>query len=244
MDRRHFFQTLLLTPFLSSLLANSRPSSHQSHICLITDNPQDLLWIILQKLEKFHFMKERDFYFSGPSPFNEPIQRSLHARGWKYLHDSMCTSVVISFQSLLLPTAPSFTLIKEGDILDIRSLGLDSLWKNMRKDSQRSSLTTIASFGKRSPFLTFGHWVSIYSDGKQLDSLSLNKNITKSYHTKTGFVTVRVKGGKASVLESSCLHKVCCSSAPASLSGEHIICAPNRFLLKIDRSSLVDTSIG
>lgn len=244
MNRRYFFQTLFLTPFFGSFLANLRPSSHQGHVYLITDNPQDPLDIILRKLEKFHFMKDRNFSFSSFSPFNEPIQRSLQARGWKYLPDYKVASAVISFQSLLHHASPSFTLIKDGSILDIRCLGLDSLWKNMRKESQNSSLTTIASFGKQSPFLSLGHWVSIYADGKQLDSLSLKKNVKKSFYTKKGFVTVMIKGGKASVLESSCRHKVCCSSTPASLAGEHIICAPNRFLLKIDRSSLVDTSIG
>lgn len=244
MDRRNFFQTFLLAPFLGSLLSHSKPSTHQSHIYLITNNPQDFLWILLQILEKFHSIKDKRFSFISSSPLTEPIEKSLYAGGWKRIHNSMLPSVVISFQSLLQPAAPSFTMIKERNILDIRSSGLYSLWKEMRKGGQRSSLATIASFYKKKPFLTSGQWVSIYKEGKQLDSLSLKKTTTKTYDTKTGFVTVKIKGGKASATDSSCLHKVCCSSPPASLSGEHIICAPNYFLLKIERSPLVDTSIG
>lgn len=244
MDRRHFFQTLLLTPLLGSLLVNPKPSNRQSHLYMITDFPQDFLWIILQALEKYHLMEEKSFSLSGHSPCDKAIQKSLRTRGWKYLPDPERAAVVLSFQLLLQPAAPSFTLIKGGNILDIRSLGLDSLWKTMRKDCLSSSLMTMVSFDKKRAALPIGRWASVCADGKHLDSLSLKKNIIKSYQTKSGQVIVRIKGGKASVLESSCVHKVCCLSAPASFTGEHIICAPNRFLLKIDRSHLVDTSIG
>ena len=244
MDRRHFFQTLLLTPFLGSLLANPRPSSSQNLLYLITDSPQNYLWSILQTLEKYYLLEEKSFSLSGHSPCDGAIQKSLHIRGWKYLPDPDRAVAVLSFQLLLQPAAPSFTLIKGVNILDLRSFGLDSLWKTMRKESLNSSLMTTVSLGKKSPVLPIGRWVSVCADGRHLDSLSLRKNIIKSYQTKSGQVIVRIKGGKASVSESSCVHKVCCLSAPAYFTGERIICAPNRFLLKIDRSHLVDTSIG
>ena len=244
MDRRHFFQTLLLTPFLGPLLANPKPSSSQGLLYMITDCPQSYLWVILQTLEKYFLLDEKSFSFSSHSPCDEAIQKSLHTRGWSHLPDPERAVVALSFQPLLQPTAPSFAFIRGTNILDIRSLGLDSLWKTMRKDSLSSSLMTMVSLGKKRPVLPIGRWAFVYADGKHLDSLSLKKNIIKSYQTKSGQVIVRIIGGKASVLESSCLHKVCCLSSPAYFTGQNIICAPNHFLLKIDRSPLVDTSIG
>jgi hypothetical protein len=211
---------------------------------MIVDNPQDFLWIALQELEKYLIIEEKYFSFSSYSPLTKVIQKSLHQCGWKYFSDTSAAAAVISFRSLLHPTDPSFTLIKGGNILDLRFSRLSSLWKDMRKNSPASSLMTTIAFGRKRPFLPSGQWASVYGDGKQMDRLSLKKTLHKTYNTNAGQVQVRIKDGMAWVLDSSCRHKICRLSSPASFAGETIICAPNRFLLKIERSHRVDTSIG
>lgn len=244
MDRRHFFQTFLMTPLVGSLMASIRLSKGQSQLYMITDSPQDFLWIILQELEKHHLIEERSFSFSGSSAFEKAIYKSLLQKGWIYYPDPLKTSFILSSQLLLHSVNPSFTFIKDGNVLDIRSRNLSSLWKGMQKDGHRSSLVTIACFNTKRRSLPRGRWASVYVYGRQVDRLSLKKKTSKTYLTKQGNVAVEAEGGQAKVSESSCSQKICCLSAPASFCGERIICAPNHFLLEIERSSFVDTSIG
>jgi hypothetical protein len=89
-----------------------------------------------------------------------------------------------------------------------------------------------------------GKSISIFNQGKKTDSLSLDKNSIKSYRARQGRITVTVNNRRAWVTDSSCRHKICCLTPPISFAGERIICAPNRFLVEIDRTSLIDTSIG
>lgn len=244
MDRRHFFRTLLMTPFIGSLMASIRLSKRQSQLYMITDSPQDFLWVILQELEKHHLIEERSFSFSGSSACEKAIHKSLLQKGWIYYPDPIKASFILSSRLLLHRINPSFTFIKDGNILDIRSRNLSSLWKGMQEDGHRSSLITIACFNTKRQSFPSGHWASVFVDGRQVDRLPLKKKTFKTYLTKQGSVAVEVEGGQAKVSESSCSQKICCLSAPASLCGERIICAPNHFLLEIERSSYVDTSIG
>lgn len=244
MDRRHFFKTLLLAPFLGPLLENCHPLNHQSLIYMIADNPQDFLWIVLQELEKCLHIEEKNFSLSSSSPLGQSVIESLRKIGWKYVLDSSSATSVISFHPLFHPADPSFTLIKEGNIVDVRLHRLASLWKFMRKNRPSSSLMTEVALGNKKTFFPSAQWVSVYGDGKRMDRLSLRKNLQKTYHTYAGQVDLGIKDGTVRVLDSSCRNKICCLTSPASLSGETIICAPNRFLLKIERSQYVDTSIG
>jgi hypothetical protein len=139
---------------------------------------------------------------------------------------------------------PSFTLIREGKIWDIRSRKLYSLWREMNKNQRRSSCLTIASFKSTPSHPLSGKYVSVYKEGSKIEMISLEENVTRSYRTRGGKITLRVKDGKAWVPESSCRHKICLHSPSVSFAGERIICVPNHFLLEIKGSRYIDTSIG
>jgi hypothetical protein len=107
-----------------------------------------------------------------------------------------------------------------------------------------SDSLTIASFcATRQPPVQ-GRTAAIYIDGKKRAALALGKNQTRRLDSPGGEVVVGIEGGRAAVLDSTCRHKICRSSFPASLAGERIVCAPNRFLLKIEGPRFVDTVTG
>ena len=114
----------------------------------------------------------------------------------------------------------------------------------MNDSKPESSCLTIASLnGPRQPS-AHGRTAAIYTDGKKRAVLALGKEQSKRYASACGEVVVGIEGGRAVVLASTCRHKICQSSPPASQAGERIICAPNRFLLEIEGPKLVDTVTG
>lgn len=244
MDRRRFLQALLSSPLLVSSLRGSQAKKERGLLYLISDSPQDYLWIILQELRNYHRIEDKSFSFSGSSLCHKAIWESLTQRGWKYSPNNTKSGLVLSSSFLNHKAFPSFTFVKGGNILDIRSHKLASLWEDMRKRSASASLLTTASFNEKTAPLLKGSRVCFYLDGHRVDSLSLNKKAQKTYLTKNGHVSVKIESGKVRVIESSCAQKICCLSKPISSAGDRIICAPNRFLLEIERTSLVDTAIG
>ncbi len=152
--------------------------------------------------------------------------------------------MILSFSHLLNKASPSFTLVRNGRIWDIRSKRVYSLWQEMNRNHEPSSSLTFASLKKKTPVQSAGELVSMYREGQKIETLSLNINGEKTFKIRGGRITVKIADGKAWVTESSCRHKICLYSPPVSSAGERIICVPGHFLLKIDRSSSIDTVIG
>jgi hypothetical protein len=107
-----------------------------------------------------------------------------------------------------------------------------------------SSWLTIASFNTRRVDAYQGTSASIYLEGQKVESVSLEKTVSRKLQTERGDINVVVENGKAWVSGSSCRHKICLFTPPVSLAGERIICAPNHFLLEIQGSRHIDTAIG
>ncbi|MFP4081319.1 MAG: NusG domain II-containing protein [Candidatus Aminicenantes bacterium] len=160
------------------------------------------------------------------------------------MKESSPSDISFRFFRLHRKVHPSFTFTQGGKILDIRHQKLASLWRHMKMKENGSPFLFMASFSSHKNISHPGTSVSVYADGRRVDCLSLQKNTIKLYSTPKGEVRVRVERGRAGIVESSCDHKICCLSPPVSLAGERIICAPNHFLIKINPSPFVDTSIG
>jgi hypothetical protein len=89
-----------------------------------------------------------------------------------------------------------------------------------------------------------GTHAKVYLDGIHRGSFPLGKNLSRAYRGEKGKVSLTVQNRHVWVTDSSCRHKICSSVSPVSLTGEHIICAPNNFLIEIKGPRVVDTVIG
>ncbi len=234
----------MLSPVLSSLFIGLKSIRTGGELFLINDTPHRFLPALLNELEKYALTKGRKFTFLNFSPQVQPLQTALVHQGWKQISSPAAAILHVSFHRLQQKVAPSFTLVKAGHVLDIRSKALSSLWARMNTSGQPSSLLTIIFFNNQKTLVPPGKKVTIYSDGRVVDKVSLNKNLVKTYTNPKGLVTVRIEKGKAWIQGASCPHKICCFSPPISTAGERIICAPSRFLLDIGGPSFVDTAIG
>lgn len=244
MDRRGFFKTMLVTPLFTPLLLASKTTKSDLELFLIADDPQLFISLLLKELKKHFTAFGRNFTLLNSYPRENELKRVLTQLGWKYVQKPAEADLTLSFSHLRQKALPSFTLVREGRIWDIRSRKLYSLWKEMNKNHKPSSCLTIASFRDRKSDLFSGEFVNIYKDGRKIGKISLKKNVSKSFRAKEGKISIKVENGKAWVFESSCNHKICLYTPPASLAGERIICAPNHFLLEIQGTSSVDTIIG
>jgi len=243
MNRRHFIQAFLGTPLLTPLLLTSQRAVHDSELYLISDHPQSVLPSLLETLHNSRTPGQKTFAFLNPHPFQEDLKNLLRQRGWSPVAHPAQSDMTLSFSLLHHKACPSFTLVRNGKILDIRGWRFNSLWQSMTKAASRASLLTTAAFsGKPSP-LKGGHAVSLYKDGHQIARLPLKGSWTRRIPTKQGPITVRMHAGQTWIAESSCLHKICVSTPPIARAGERIICAPNHFLLEI-QGRMVDTVIG
>jgi hypothetical protein len=244
MDRRDFFEKVILTPLLAPLFLTTKKHTSSCELYLIADNPENFLPFILEELHNYVANHGHSFAFLNSHPQENDLRRVLSQKGLAYSHESTKADLILSFSPLRKKAPPSFALVKEGRIWDIRSRKLYPLWREMNKNHQSSSCLTVASFKGRQPRPLSGKFVSVYQDGRQTGMISLQKNVTKSYITRGGKLTFRVNDRKVWVSESSCPHKICLSSPPISLAGERIICAPSHFLLEIKGSPYIDTAIG
>lgn len=243
MDRRHFFKAILFAPVLGPLLARFKPADPFSRLYLITDFPQSYLPLLLRELQTAGLICGRHFSFLQSSPFEEELIHSLVQTGWKPAPPFSRPDFSLSLNRLDHHVDPSFALAKEGKICDLRRRNLASLWMQMKRSQGSSSLLTVVSLNSSLPRLG-GRFISVYQNGYKIDTLDLGKNIQKSFFPTRGRIIVKIKDYKAKVIDSSCRQKICCFSPSISLAGERIICAPNHFLLEVQRTASVDTSIG
>ena len=244
MDRRDFFKTMLATPLLTPLILSSKKTQHDLELYLIAEKPQLFLSTLLEETQEYSSTEGRKFTFLNFHPGEKSIKKALLRKGWRFVQEPESANLVLSFSHLHHKALPSFTLVREDSIWDIRSQRLFSLWREMNENHELSSCLTMASFKNRPSDRSAGKFVSVYREGRKVATLPLKENITKSFKTQAGRITTRIKNGKAWIAESSCRHKICLYSPPVSLAGQRIICAPNHIFLEIGRSSSVDTVIG
>lgn len=244
MDRRDFFKTLLSTALAMPALLEARSLRSSSSLYLISDTPGDVLPAILTEIGSAVRQSGRRFTFFNSHPAAEELKEGLSAAGWKHDPRASGAALALSFQPLAQPSLPSFTLIRNGRVCDIRSLNLWQAWKKMNASGALSSCLTVASFELPRRNQAPGKAVAVYADGKKQASLALARNQVKSFHTRTGRVVVGIEAGRARVISSTCQHQVCLASPSVSLAGERIVCAPRHFLLEVEGPRFVDTVTG
>jgi hypothetical protein len=244
MDRRIFFKTFLSTSLLTPLILSSRNTKNSLDLYLITDRPQDYFPLILKESGSLEKISSRFFRFLNPHPQNRALSDSLVRSGWTQAGSSEKASLCLSFSRLDKGARPSFTLVREGRILDPRTRKLHTLWRKMNSQDTPSKELTVLSLQPPDSKPRRGKSASVFRGGTKLVSFSLGKDSTRTFQTKQGQITVRVHSGAAWVEQSSCRHRICCLTPPVSLAGERIVCAPNHFLLEVDGPRTVDTVIG
>lgn len=244
MDRRNFLRTVLATPFLTPLLLASKTTKNDMELYLIGDEPQLFIGNLLEEMQKVCSSSVRSFSFLNAHPKTDGLKQNLYKKGWAHVSQPRQASLTLSYGHLNSKATPSFTLVKDGHILDMRNRDLFWLWKELNEHHEPSTCLTIVSLKKRRDDHISGSYVSVYMNGQKIDQISLKENVIQSFHSKRGTIILRVEEGKARVSESSCRHKICLYSPPISLAGERIICAPNHLLLEIKGIHSIDTSIG
>jgi len=244
MDRRAFFKTLLATPLLTPLFLASKKTKNDIELYLISDCPQRFIPFIVRELEKYSLINAHSFCFLNKHPDETKLKNVFLKKGLIYEPKISRADMTISFANLQNNVLPSFTLVKSGKIWDIRLRKLYTLWEELNKNHNPVSSMTITSSKNSYRTLSEGKAVSIYTDGVKTERLPLKKDFTRTFQTKNGHITVQVENGSASILESSCKHKICLSTPPITRAGERIICVPNHFLLEIEAENSIDTVIG
>ncbi|MBM3285711.1 MAG: hypothetical protein FJY81_07535 [Candidatus Aminicenantes bacterium] len=242
MERRDFLKTLLATSLASPLLSAAKALPAATSLYLISDRPESFLPTILKEIAPRPWPQRQAFSLDASHPSAEPLRRALCRAGWVFASPASAPAMSLSFRVLNSPALPSFTLVRQGRIQDIRTSALFRLWERMTSSASPSSLLTTASFptppGRR------GRRVTVYADGKPAASFPLDKDQVKPVRTLSGWVVVGIESGCAKVVSSTCRHQVCLASPPIAYAGERIICAPRHFLLEIEGPRLVDMVTG
>ena len=79
-----------------------------------------------------------------------------------------------------------------------------------------------------------GAAVTVAINGETVDTLPLNKDITKEYEGADGGRNLLViENGKARITEADCPDKICAKHRPVSRSGESIICLPHKLVVTV-----------
>jgi len=243
MDRRDFFKTILATPLLAPFFLGPQ-SSANDELFLISDSPETYLPSLLEALENQNKAYGRTYAVLNTHPQKTALSQALKTSGWTQAFPHQRADLTISFRPLHHPMPPSFTLIKAGQIRDIRTKELFSIWRKMNEKHPRSSCLTIAAIQARQAGRSPGTFVRIYHNGQVVEEASLKKDRVQTFWAEQGTVTVKIEQGKVFVPSSSCRHKICCSVPPSSFAGDRIVCAPNHFLLEVQGPGSFDTIIG
>jgi hypothetical protein len=243
MDRRDFFKTIFASPLLTPLLLASSFSSNDE-LFLLADRPEIYLPVLLEELGMGNIGFVRSSFSLNAHPRKKALSQALKTSGWTQASQPQKADLTLSFRPLQHPSPPSFTRVSSGQIWDVRTKKLLSLWREMNKKNPPSSCLTVASLQTKQTANVLGNSARFCLDGRVIEEVSLKKDRVKTFRAKNGNVNVKIEQGKVSVLSSSCRHKICCSVSPICFTGERIVCAPNHFLLEIKGPRLVDTVIG
>lgn len=244
MDRRSFFKTIMTTSMLTPFLLASKSHKNELDLFLISDEPQAFLPEILNDLEMLQKTGTRTFAFLDPHPQMSSLIHSLGVNGWKPVNNPSTADITLSFSHLHHDARPSFTLVENGRIFDIRAKRLRSLWETINRSGMKSTSLTTAALNKKNISGYAGEKASVYRSGKRIEVLPLTKDSQTNFSVPLGKIIIAVKDGKARVIDSCCQGKICLYSPPVWRRGERIICAPNQFFLAIEGGHGVDTVIG
>ena len=85
-------------------------------------------------------------------------------------------------------------------------------------------------------FRSKGDSVTVTVDGKFYASYSLSEDRRVEIVTENGYNILIIKGGEAYVESASCPDGICVGHRPISLSGESIICLPNKVVIATENS--------
>src|SRR4030042_4403369 len=151
MDRRSFIKTFFSMPFLTPLPAPGRSTEPGPVLYLISDHPQFHLPVILGEIGTEPSFGSGRFSFHNPHPSEEEIKQVLGRIAWRYASPASSTGLSLSFTPLHPAARPSFTLVSDGRIRDIRSRRLSRLWKEMNESEPESDCLTVASIQRRRP---------------------------------------------------------------------------------------------
>jgi len=242
MDRREFIKIVLATSLISPIIINHKSGHPHSELFLISDEPHKDLPLLLGELERLNFSIGRKIGFTGPHPQQKELSLSLKDKGMNIVPEGKA-EVVINFVYLATPARPSFTLVQEGRIRDLRSARLFALWKQMQARPETRSLTILA-LAPSFPSPQEGKNLAVRIDGKVVERLPLAQSVRRSIDTGFGRVDFKVEHGQAWVENSTCRNHICRASSPIKFAGERIICAPNHFLMEIEGRSGLDAVIG
>ncbi len=80
---------------------------------------------------------------------------------------------------------------------------------------------------------TLGDAVIIEVDGMEVHHYQLTDDVRISVHGPIGVTVVEISGGTARVLRSDCREKICVKSGLIHRSGQLIVCAPNKVVVRI-----------
>ncbi len=244
MNRRNFCQSILLSPILSPLFLSLKSAGKGGQLYLINDRPHLFLPQILHELEQYTLTDGRSFTILDVSPVERDVREALLRHGWKYVFSPARASLVLSFDHLQQKAVSSFTLVKQGHVLDIRSKALSGLWDQISSSGPPSNMLTTACFNDQRIPTPPGEEAHVYSGGRLVSRLSLKKDILITFNNHRGSITLHVLDRKAWVSKASCPHQVCRYTPPVSSSGEQIVCAPGHFLVEIVGDPPIDTVIG
>lgn len=244
MDRRSFLNTILVSPVVTSVLLATQKSRKNSELYLIADNPQDVIPAILNELSAYNIDLGQQFSFLTPHPHQAALSQALQRQGHILSSDPKEADLTVSFSLLQNSAQPSFTLIKSGQIWDVRTQNLRNLWMSLQNQTSPSSGLTIVGFAQSKTALARGRAVTLFRNGSQIAQIPLAGRKTEVLPAHLGNITLNIDHGRAWISESSCRHQICRLSPPVSLTGERIICVPNHFLLEVQGPGSVDTVIG
>ncbi len=243
MDRRHFIKTIFSTTLFSPLILKAEPRESKAELYLISSRPESYLPTILEEIKKKNIFSSQSLSFPSFHPREKEISHALLRQGWPS-PPSPRADLLFSYRLLNEKKTSSFTFVQGGQVRDIRSAKLYSLWQQMSvSDSLSSELTVITIKGK--PFMSNpGQWARVWIEGRPVDSFALDKSIHRSYKVSQGRLVLQVKNHQVKIVESCCQKEICLHTPPVKISGERIICAPNRFLVELKGNSVVDAVIG
>lgn len=86
-------------------------------------------------------------------------------------------------------------------------------------------------------------YVQVYSDGKLLYTLDLDKDTQFTVESANGSNVITVSGGKVAVTQASCPDGHCVARGWCD-SGAQIVCLPNRLVLRFKYDGGIDAVAG
>jgi len=193
MDRRSFIKAVLSSSLAVPLAAASKAGPPSKALYVIGDAPQTLLPELLAEIGQGG--RGRTCAISENGPVSERVRTALAEKGWSFVPWSGKADVRVSLAFLRSACAPSFALIQNGRVVDIRARRLQGLWREISLAGPRSSLLTVVAFPDAGPSPSGGSRAALYLDGKKKDILDLGRDASRTYESGGGFVTVAVEGG-------------------------------------------------